>query len=496
MSDTRFLAFDLGAESGRAILGILSDGTLQLREIHRFANPSGQMLGRLHWNLAAQWEELKQGLRKTAEGLAGGELAGIGVDTWGVDFGLLAGDEVLGNPLMYRDGGTDGVMERAFATVPRERFFHATGIQLMQFNTVFQLLAMKQRGSKLLAAADTLLFMPDIFNYLLCGSRKSEMSIASSSQMFDPRSKQWATELIGELGLPTSILAPIVPSGTVLGELLPVVARECGIAAAPVIAPGCHDTASAVAAVPADGGNDWCFISSGTWSLMGVELDQPIISDKALKLGYTNEMGVGGRVRFLKNIMGLWLVQECRRQWQRQGREHSYAELTAMAASADPSGPLIDPDHAPFLSPGQMIDKIDQFCAKTRQPVPAGVGQYVCACLRSLALSYRRTLEGLQEILGRRIGTIHIVGGGTQNELLCRMTADACARTVIAGPVEATAIGNILVQAMAMGRIKSLEDLRAVVRRNFPVKRYEPANAAAWDGDYQRFLQIVGQTET
>jgi len=491
MAEGRFLAFDLGAESGRAIVGTLRGSKLQLQEKHRFANPNGKILGRLHWNLLGQWEQIKTGLRIAAQDPADGELAGIGVDTWGVDFGLLAGDQVLGNPLMYRDCGTDGAMERAFQVVSREKIFDATGVQLMQINTLFQLLAMKQRDAKLLDCADTLLFMPDLFNFLLCGSRQCEMSIASTSQMLDPRRRQWAGEMIQKLGLPTRILPPIVASGSLLGTLRAEVASECGIAPAPVIAPGCHDTASAVAAVPAAQGDDWCYISSGTWSPMGVELAEPIISDKALKYNYTNEMGVGSRVRFLKNIMGLWLVQECRRQWQRQGHDHSYAELTAMAAHAQTPGPLIDPDHGPFLTPGEMVDKIDQFCAKTRQPVPSGIGGYVRACLQSLALTYRKTLEGLQDILGRRIDTIHIVGGGTQNQLLCQMTADACGRTVIAGPVEATAIGNILVQAMAVGLVKSLADARAIVRENFPVKRYEPAETKSWDTHYQRFMEII-----
>jgi rhamnulokinase len=491
MVDGRFLAFDLGAESGRAILGTLRGDELKLREIYRFANPNGKILGRLHWNLLAQWEDLKTGLRKVAQDAANRELDGIGVDTWGVDFGLLAGDQVLGNPLMYRDGGADDTMERAFTVVSPQQIFDATGVQLMRINTLFQLLAMKQRGSKLLEAADTLLFMPDLFNFLLCGSRSSEMSIASTSQMFDPRRKQWATELLQKLGLPARILGPIVPSGTVLGALRPEVAGECAIPGAPVIAPGCHDTASAVAAVPVEQGDDWCFISSGTWSLMGVELAEPIISAKALKFNYTNEMGVGPCVRFLKNIMGLWLVQECRRHWQRLGHDYSYTELTAMAAGADTPGPLIDPDHGPFLIPGEMVHKIDRFCAKTRQPAPTDIGGYVRACLQSLALTYRKTLEGLQEILGRRIATIHIVGGGTQNELLCQMTADACGRVVIAGPVEAAAIGNILVQAMAVGRVGSLTQARDIVRRNFPVKKYEPRNTRNWDTAYARYMEIV-----
>jgi sugar (pentulose or hexulose) kinase len=484
----------MGAESGRAVLGTLLDRKLTLEEKHRFANPYGKMNGRLCWNLLLQWEELKTGLKKTAADVrATGGLAGIGVDTWGVDFGFIAASgEVLGNPSVYRDPFTEGMMERAFATVSREKIFQSTGLQFMRINSLFQLLAAKERHSQLLDSAETMLFMPDLFNYLFCGVRKSEMSIASTSQMFDPRKKQWATGMLTELGLPTRILAEIVPSGTVLGPLLDDVARECQIDPAPVIAGGCHDTASAVAAVPAGAGTDWCYISSGTWSLMGVELDEPVITAKSLQYNYTNEMGVGGKVRFLKNIMGLWLVQECRRHFQKQGKEHSYAELTRMAAAAAPFGQLIDPDHAPFLIPGEMPDKIDRFCAQSKQRAPASAGEYVRCCLESLALTYRRTLERLEEMLGRRINIIHIVGGGTQNELLSQMTADATGREVLAGPVEATAIGNILVQAMAVGQIKSLADARAVVRESFEVKRYEPMEVGKWNLAYQRFLEILG----
>jgi len=324
------------------------------------------------------------------------------------------------------------------------------------------------------------------------------LSIASTSQMYDPRKRRWAREVLDELQIPTRILPQIVGSGTVLGNLLPDVAAECGAKPAPVIAPGCHDTASAVAAVPADGGEDWCYISSGTWSLMGVELNEPIVSDKALRYNYTNEMGVGEtgggpRVRFLKNIMGLWLVQECRRYWQKQGYDHSYVELTEMAGRAEAFGPVIDPDYPPFLSPGLMMEKIDKFCAETKQRTPGSRGEYVRVCLESLALTYRRTIEGLEVILGRKIRAIHIVGGGSQNELLDQMTADACARPVIAGPVEATAIGNVLVQAMAAGKIKSLAEARGIVRENFGVKRFEPRDSQKWEAAYQRYAQIVGR---
>ncbi len=485
----KFLAFDLGAESGRALLGHLDGQRLTLEEKHRFANPNGRMNGHLHWNLLQQWEELKTGLRKASTG--GTKLDGIGVDTWGVDFGLIGkGGEVLGFPYMYRDSRTDGMMDKAFAKVPRDKIFDATGIQFMQLNSLFQLFAMKQANSAVLDAAETLLFMPDLFNYLFTGARKSEFSIATTSQMYDPRKRAWAVDMLKALGLPTHILPEIVPSGTVIGPLHDDVAKECGVeASVPVIAPACHDTGSAVAAVPAEG-KDWCYISSGTWSLMGVELAEPLINAKALQYNYTNEGGVGGTIRFLKNIMGLWLVQECRRHWQKEGHEHSYAELTQMASEATALRSLVNPDHGPFLSPGDMPHKIAEFCTKTKQPVPSSPGEFVRVCLDSLALAYRATLEGLEDVLGRKIGVIHIVGGGTQNELLTQMTADACGREVVAGPVEATAIGNILVQAMATGDVKMLADARAIVRTSFDVKRYKPRHSAAWDQAYARYKSL------
>lgn len=489
MAAKDFLAFDLGAESGRAVIGHLDAGRLSLEESHRFANPVGRMLGHLHWNLLAQWEELKIGLRKAG---VGRKLAGIGVDTWGVDFGLLdKNGQILGNPYHYRDARTDSIMERAFARVPKEKIFRTTGIQFMQFNSLFQLLAYQQFSPATLAAADRMLLMPDLFNYLFTGVRSSELSVASTSQMYDPVRKSWAVDLLAAMGLPTHILPPIVHSGTVLGNLRKEVAAECGVEPMAVIAPGCHDTASAVAAVPAESGTDgWCYISSGTWSLMGVERPAPVITDKTLKYNYTNEVGVGGSIRLLKNIMGLWLIQECRRQWAREGQEHSYAELTKMAADAPAFGAIIDPDHKPFLSPGEMPAKIAEFCKQTDQPAPQSKGQIVRACLESLALTYRRTAENLEDITGQKIATIHIVGGGAQNKLLNQMTADACGRTVVAGPVEATAIGNILVQAMATGDVKSLADARSIIRQSFEVETYRPTGAARWQVAYERLAHI------
>ncbi|HEY7116254.1 MAG TPA: rhamnulokinase family protein [Tepidisphaeraceae bacterium] len=492
MATRNLLAFDLGAESGRALLGRLDGRRLTLDEKHRFANPNGRLNGHLHWNFLAQWEELKTGLRKTAAGATA--IDAIGVDTWGVDFGFLdANGDLLANPFMYRDPQTEGMMERAFGRVSREAIFEATGIQFMQLNSLYQLVALAARRSPLLDCGRTMLFMPDLFNYCFTGERVAEFSIATTSQMYDPRKKDWAREMLNELGLPTHFLPKVVPSGTRLGNVLPAVMEECGISGEiPVIAPGCHDTASAVAAVPVEGGGqDWCYISSGTWSLMGVQIPTPIINEKSLRLNYTNEGGVTGDFRFLKNIMGLWLVQECRRQWHRDGQEYSYAHLAQMAGEAAAFKAVIDPDHKPFLSPGQMPQKISEFCRKTGQPTPASPGEFVRTCLESLALTYRKTIEGLEEVLGRRIAVIHIVGGGTQNELLNQMTADACGRPVAAGPVEATAIGNMLVTAIALGEIGDLAQGRQIVRDSFDVKRYEPKNAAAWEEAYGRRRSVV-----
>lgn len=504
MAARNFIAFDLGAESGRALLGTLEDGKLTLEEKHRFPNPTGRMFGRLHWNLLQQWEELKTGLRKAAgdpsiHGLGGGqrpEIHGLGVDAWGVDFGLVGRDgEVLGNPVHYRDLRTEGMLEKAFARAPKEEIFQATGIQFMQLNTLYQLLAMREANSQVLEAAETLLFMPDLFNYLFTGQKRAESSIASTSQMVNPLTGQWAAGLLEKLELPTRILPQIVPPGTTIGPLRKDLAIECGVGRIPVIATAGHDTASAVAAVPVDAGasGDWCYISSGTWSLMGVELDAPLIDAKALAYNYTNEGGVGGKFRFLKNIMGLWLVQECRRHWAKEGYDHSYAELAAMAARSKGFGAVIDPAHKPFGLPGEMPVKIEQFCERTRQRTPNTRGDFVRTCLESLALTYRRTLEGLEDVTGRKIGTIHIVGGGSQNELLNQMTADATGRVVLAGPVEATAVGNILVQAMATGDVKSLADARGVVRASFEVKRYEPKAAKQWETAYARYREVAGK---
>jgi rhamnulokinase len=464
------LAFDLGAESGRAVVGTLDGQRLTLRECHRFANPTARMNGHLFWNLAGQWEQVKIGLRRAAQF----QPESAAVDTWGVDFGLLGrGGEILGNPYHYRDHRTKGVMERAIARVGRERIFRSTGVQLMPINTLYQLMAMRDADSSALAAAQTLLMMPDLFNFLLTGLCRGEYTIATTTQMFDVAAANWATPLLEAFELPTSILPQITQPATVLGSLRLDVAAECGLPSLAVVAPASHDTASAVAAVPAAAGQDWAYISSGTWSLMGVEIDRPVVNNAALEANFTNEGGICGKIRFLKNIMGLWLVQECRREFAQAGHEYSYTELTERA-EASRCQSLIDPDEPPLLSPGQMPQKIEASCLRTHQPRPVEPGDFIRVCLRSLAETYRQTLLKLEQLTGRSIRMIQIVGGGSQNALLNQLTADACQRTVLAGPVEAAAVGNLLVQAMALGRIHSLDELREVVAASFPLERFEP----------------------
>jgi rhamnulokinase len=479
-----YLAIDLGAESGRVMLGSLSGGALTLEELHRFANTPVRLPTGLYWDTLRLFHEMLEGLR-----VAGRErklaVDGIGIDTWGVDFGLLGTDGALtGNPVHYRDARTNGMLERTFARVSREEIFAQTGIQFMQLNTLYQLNAMKLEGTPALASAALLLFMPDLFNYFLTGVRAAELSIASTSQFYNPAAKRWATELFEALGLPASILPEIVLPGTRLGTLLPHVAEATGLGNAPVYATCCHDTASAVAAVPAEG-DDWCYISSGTWSLMGVELPSPIVNERSLAMNLTNEAGFGGSIRLLKNIAGLWLLQECRRAWVLDGREYDYAELARMAASARPFSAIIDPDA--FLEPGNLPEKICAWCRAHGQSAPQDAPEMSRAILESLALRYRQVLESIESLLGRKLSVIHIVGGGSRNQVLNQFVADATARVVIAGPAEATAAGNIMVQALGSGAIESLAHARSLIRRSFPLATFEPHPSAAWDAAYEQF---------
>ncbi len=483
----KFLAFDLGAESGRGIVGLLNGPKLELEVINRFPNEPVRALDALHWDVLALYRDMLQTLRLCAA--VYGSIDGLGVDTWGVDFALLGrGGTLLGNPRHYRDPHTEGVMDEAFRRVPRAEIFRQTGIQFMRFNTLFQLLALQRDRSPLLEAAETLLFMPDLFHYFFTGIKVNEFTDASTSQMLDPTTRGWAYGLVRSFGLPEKILGTIVQPGTALGPLRASVAAETGLNAAPVIAPASHDTASAIAAVPASG-DSWAYISSGTWSLMGVELPAPLVNEAALEANFTNEGGVAGTTRFLKNIMGLWLVQECRRAWERAGTKYSYDELTKLAQEVPPFAYLVDPDDSSFILPANMPAALADYCRRRGKPAPERPGDCVRCALESLALTYRWVLEKLEALTGRRRDVIHVVGGGSQNALLCQFTADACNRPVLAGPVEATAIGNVLVQALGVGALGSLAEARAVVRQSFEVRTYTPQNPQAWEAPYAQFRQ-------
>ena len=492
----RFLAFDLGAESGRAVIGHLEGDRLRLEELHRFPNGPVRVLDALYWDVLRLWTDIRHGLGLAAQ-TYGNDLASIGLDTWGVDFGLLAADDtLLGNPYHYRDSRTDGMMEAAFEIVPRAEIYEQTGIQFMQLNSLYQLLAMvradSHAGCGALAAAKTFLNMPDLLNFWLSGQKASEFTIATTTQCYNPGTGDWAREMLERLGIPAHMFGEIIQPGTVLGPLRASVAAETGSRRLPVIASAGHDTAAAVVAVPATG-KDYIYLSSGTWSLMGVEIKDPIINDRSLAYNFTNEGGVENTFRFLKNIMGLWLVQECRREWAHAGESYSYDELASMAAGAPAFGPLVSLGDNRFLAPGDMPARIQSFCRETGQRVPDTKGEIVRCALESLALEYRCVAEALDEMVGRRLPTLHIFGGGSQNKLLNQFAADATGRTVVAGPVEATAIGNLLVQALALGHIANVAEGRALVRRSFPVETYEPRDATAWDEAYARYLELKGQ---
>ncbi|MEX2176124.1 MAG: rhamnulokinase family protein [Pirellulaceae bacterium] len=490
-----FLAVDLGASSGRVVAGLFDGSQLALEEVYRFDNGGVAIAGRMQWDLLNQWQHVVRGLRAAGK-LYSGRVTSVGVDTWGVDFGLLGRhDEILGNPYHYRDRRTAGIFDEAFAIVPRKEIFAATGLQFMEFNSLYQLLAMKLQDSPLLDAAESLLLMPDLFHWLLTGIKANEATNASTTQCLNPKSGAWATDLLAKFGLPAHILGQVVPPGTRLGKIQAGVADETDLAGVEVILPGTHDTASAVAAVPAVSRPgerpDWCYISSGTWSLMGVETPQPIINDRCYELNFTNEGGVGGTTRLLKNITGLWLVQECRRVWKQSGFEYGWEELTRRASETPPLLSLVNTDDPSFVAPPDMPVAIRDYCAKTGQTVPQSEGAVIRAALESLALRYRMVLSYLEELVGGRIETIHIVGGGTQNRLLCQMTADATNRRVVAGPVEATAIGNLMMQAVAQGAIGSIAQAREIIRNSFAVQEFRPKLPQAWSDANARFEKLV-----
>jgi rhamnulokinase len=483
------MAFDLGASSGRAVLGTLKNRRLQLRDVSRFSNGMVNVFGHLHWDIYKIFENVKKGM-----GVCASEFKvlpeSVAVDTWGVDFGLLDTDgRILGLPFCYRDQRTDNIMDMLFHRIPKERLYEVTGTQFLQFNSLFQLYAMKKEKSSLLESAAHLLFMPDLLNYMFTGEMKTEFSIATTSQLYNPFKDSWEEELFNIIEVSVSIMQEIVQPGTILAELDKTIGKETGFNSIPVVCCASHDTGSAVAAVPAEG-DGWVYISSGTWSLMGVEVRDPVATTQAMNLNFTNEGGVGSTIRFLKNISGLWLIEECRRVWARK-KDYTYEELIHEAESATPFQYFIDPDYSGFLNPSDMIEAIRKYCVSYGHRSPETPAEFVRCILESLALKYRVTLDQLRRVHKGAINVVHIIGGGVRNRLLCQFTANSTGLPVVAGPVEATATGNIMVQAMAMGHVKSLSEIRDVVRNSFDLDKYEPRDMRRWEAAYQRFLEVT-----
>lgn len=489
-----FLAVDLGASGGRVVAGAFDGQTLTMEDVQRFDNGGVYVLDHMHWNVLGLWTRIQEGLGKAAQQFAG-RVRSVGVDTWGVDFGLLGpGDELLGNPYHYRDRRTAGILADAFQVASREEIFSETGLQFMEFNSLYQLFAMRRANSRVLDVAESLLMIPDLFHWLLSGVKSNEMTNASTTQLYNPRSRGWSQRLVERFGVPGRILGPIAQPGDSLGVIRSSVADATGLRNVRVVLPGTHDTASAVMAVPAastpGARPDWCYISSGTWSLMGVEVPEPVVTDRCRELNFTNEGGIGGTTRLLKNIAGLWLVQECRRIWRQAGHEYNWSELVRLADESPGCRSLIAPDDPRFVAPADMPQTIADFCRETGQRVPTTPGAIIRCVLESLALRYRMVLGWLEQLIGGPIRTIHIVGGGAQNRLLCQMTADACNRPVVAGPFEGTAIGNVLVQAIAAGSVGSIAEARQVIRRSFPVETYEPREPDLWLEAQTRFERL------
>lgn len=490
-----YLAVDMGASSGRLVAGRFDGEHLALEDVHRFENGGVWAGGHLHWDILRQWGNIVDGLR-IASREYGAEIGSVGVDTWGVDFGLLGrNDELLGNPYHYRDVQNLGMLDKAFKIMPREEIFAETGLQFMEFNSLYQLASMKQRNSSILEAAERFLMMPDMFHWLLSGAKVNEQTNASTSQLINPHTRNWSEKIINAFGLPRKIFGEMAAPGTNIGEIRSSLARETGLGKVQVVLPGTHDTASAVMAVPAASqpgqAPDWCYISSGTWSLMGVETPTPVTTGRIGELNFTNEGGVGGTTRLLKNIAGLWVVQECRRVWRLAGNEYTWQELVDRAAASPSLKSFINPDHGDFVAPAEMPKAIQEYCQKTGQRVPDNEGAIMRCALESLALRYRMVLGWLESIVGQTIKTIHIVGGGTQNQLLCQMAADACNRQVIAGPVEATAIGNLMMQVIASKEVGSIAQAREIVRNSFYVQVFEPQKPKPWDEAYEKFQKLV-----
>lgn len=484
----RVLAFDFGASSGRAIIGCFDGDKITLEEVHRFSNDPVSVGGTVYWDVLRLFYEIKQGIIKAK--IAGG-FDSIGIDTWGVDFGLIDSEgKLMENPVHYRDARTAGLVDEAFKTMPKEKLYGITGIQFMELNTLFQLISLKKYRPWMLERADKMLFMPDLFGYMLTGKMCAEYSIASTSQLIDLDKRMWSKEILDAFGIKESVFAPLVQPGTVLGELSKEICEECGVDPVPVISVCGHDTQSAITSVPCEDG-DFAFLSSGTWSLFGTELDKPIVNETSMNINITNEGGFDGSTGFLKNIIGLWLIQESRRQWKREGKEYSYADLEKLALAAEPFKCFIDPDAPEFVPHGNIPERVREFCRKTGQYVPETVGEIMRCIYESLAMKYRLTFEKLRECTERDYPVIHVIGGGTKDGLLCQMTANSCDRTVKAGPIEATVMGNVAVQLMSDGSVKNIGQARKIVADSSELKTFEPKDTDKWAGAYEDFLKII-----
>ena len=492
MSSRYYAACDLGAESGRVILGTVTGGQLILEEVHRFPTGATRIQNSLRWNVVRIFDELKAGLQKVAA--RGVQVTSISVDSWGVDYALFNERQpLLAMPYQYRDSRTDKTYESSIEKVGRDKIFAETGIQFMQINTLYHLIADVQNNPDVLGIADQFLTIADYFNYLFCDVARNEVSLASTSQIYNPKTGDWSSELIEAFDLPKQLFPEIVASGTRLGPLTDELAKELGLNDVEVIATCSHDTGAAVAAVPAEEGDDWAYLSSGTWSLIGVELPSPLINDEVCKNNFTNEAGFGGTTRFLKNITGLWILQESRRAWHLQGNELDYVEINQLAEQAEPLRSLINPNDTRFFSPLDMPGEIADYCRETNQPVPETPGQFARCILESLALLYRQTLDTIEQMTGRTIRRLHIVGGGSQSALLNQFAASATGRAVLTGPVEATAAGNVLIQAVALGDLESLSAMRKLVRDSFSISSYQPESAEQWQAAMTRFEQLQAQ---
>lgn len=486
----RVLAFDFGASSGRAILGVFDGEKIELKEVHRFSNDPVTVQGTAYWDVLRLFHEIKQGILKAK---AEGGFDSIGIDTWGVDFGLLDGEgRLLENPVHYRDLRTKGMLEEAFKVIPKEKFYSLTGIQFMELNTVFQLYSLKLQRPEMLQRAKRLLFMPDLLAYMLTGEQVTEYSIATTSQMVDINTKNWCDEIFEKLGIPRELAGEIVMPGESVRTLSDEICEELGVEKAEVINICGHDTQSAITAVPSDKPG-FAFISSGTWSLFGTELEKPIVNEKSLSMNITNEGGCEGSTGFLKNIIGLWLIQESRRQWAREGTQYSYAELEHLALEAKPFACFIDPDAPEFVPMGNIPERVRDYCRTTGQYVPQTVGEIMRCIYESLAMKYRLTFDMLKECTGINYPCIHVIGGGVKDGLLCQMTASSCGVPVKAGPIEATVLGNIAVQLIAGGCIKDVADARHIIANSESLKIYEPQEPENWAQAYKNYSAVTGK---